>query len=182
MTRFSFLSSTRLDLVLLQKDDAPQLLQWVNDSRITQYLKRGAYPLHLDAEEQWIESTNSRSDHQVFGLYQRSDETLIGTVGLHGIDHINQTAELGILIGDPSYWSNGYGSEAVQTVCSYGFTALNLRHITLRVLSNNPRGHACYTKCGFIAIGTIPEYIYKDGSWYDETIMLLKREAFTKTS
>ena len=39
------------------------------------------------------------------------------------IDYINQTAEIGVFIGNKTFWNKGYGVEALSLLIDYG-----LRH------------------------------------------------------
>jgi len=51
---------------------------------------------------------------------------LIGNVGLIDINHIHGSAEIGIFIGDKSYWNKGYGKEALSLLIDYSYKKLNL--------------------------------------------------------
>jgi len=175
-----FLKGNLLALVLLTPDDTSTMQGYMNDHEVTQFLGRDALPMYAHQEKAWLESL-PKEGHLVLGIWHRSDEKLIGSCGLHGIDYLNQLAELGILIGDKDYWNGGCGTEAVQLLCAHGFNWLNLRHITLRVLGNNPRGVRCYERCGFVRTGVIPGHVLKAGQWHDEIHMLLTKETLTLT-
>jgi RimJ/RimL family protein N-acetyltransferase len=69
------------------------------------------------------------------------------------IDHLNQTAEVGIFIGNKNYWDKGYGTEALILLLDYGFKALNLHNILLKVYAYNTRAIETYEKVGFKQIG-----------------------------
>ena len=177
MGRTVFLRGCKLDLVLLTTEDADTLQGFMNDHGVTQYLGRGEWPMHHKDELSWIESL-PQEGHLVLGIWHQEDRQLIGSCGLHGIDHIHQLAELGIVIGNKDYWNGGLGTEAVILLCQHGFNWLNLRHITLRVLGNNARGQRCYERCGFKYMGSFPMHFLKNGVWHDEVHMLCTRDTF----
>ena len=77
----------------------------------------------------------------------------MGNCGFIDIDHLNQTAEVGIFIGDKNHWNKGYGTEAITLLLDYGFKSLNLHNIIIRVYSFNERARKCYEKTGFKIIG-----------------------------
>ena len=180
MNRQTFLPTKNLDLVLVAADDAPTIAQWFNDLEVTQYLGRGYYPMTEVRERDYLENMYKDEARLVFGIWAKSEEKLVGVVGLHRIDHINQTAELGICIGEKTAWGKGYGTETINALTSHAFGRLNLRHVYLRVLGNNPRGKRCYEKCGFVETGRFKDYILKDGTWYDEIFMLAKRPTLSR--
>jgi RimJ/RimL family protein N-acetyltransferase len=72
--------------------------------------------------------------------------TIIGTVSLMDVRRPHDRAELGIVIGNPDYWSKGYRHEAIRLMCDYGYTFLNLHVIYLWYVSYNVRGRKCYEK------------------------------------
>lgn len=180
MTRNIFLTQESIALVLLTKEDAPDLQRWMNDPTVNRFLGRGALPLYLSHEEDWIDSLSKRTDHLTLGIWHTPDQQLIGSMGLHQIDQLNQTAELGVVIGEAKYWSQGLGTKTISLLCQHGFTRLNLRHITLRVLGNNPRGQTCYKRLGFTCTGTVPKHVFKEGAWHDEVHMLLTEGSFNR--
>ena len=178
MKRQTFLKSAQVDLVLVTPEDAEAICKWFNDGEITAYLARGAHPMTLSFECEHLEKLYNDPAHLVFGLWHRKDKKLIGTIGLHQINHINQHASFGICIGEKDYWSQGIGTEALEVMLKHAFGRLNMRSVRLSVFGNNPRGKKCYEKCGFIEIGRYPKHILKDGEWQDEVLMLANNPAY----
>ncbi len=89
------------------------------------------------------------SEHeQLFAILDRSNR-LIGRVGLFGIDPRGGTAELGILIGDPSDWGRGFGRAAVAAMVDHAFDALGLSAITLHTYPDNLRAQRAFAAAGF---------------------------------
>lgn len=178
MERQTFLKTAQVDFVLVTPDDAEHIATWFNDAEVTAYLKRGAHPMTVPFEREYLEKMYTDDKHLMFALWHRKDQKLIGTIGLHNIDHINQTATFGIAIGEKNYWSNGIGTESLKTLLEHGFGRLNLRSVKLSVFGNNLRGKRCYEKCGFVEVGCYPKHILKDGVWCDEILMIAKNPAY----
>src|SRR5437879_4850947 len=85
-------------------------------------------------------------------------------------------SELGIWICEP-LWNQGYGTDAVRTLCGFGFREMNLRRITLHVYDLNPRGVMVYEKVGFREEGRLRGDQFVDGRHVDAIVMgLLARE------
>ncbi|MBI4769217.1 MAG: GNAT family N-acetyltransferase, partial [Chloroflexi bacterium] len=97
--------------------------------------------------------------------------THIGSCGLHRIQWRERSAELGISIGDRSYWGRGYGTDTVRTLVNHGFGTLNLNRIFLRVFAHNARAIRAYEKAGFQQEGRLREDHYFGGEYVDTLIL-----------
>lgn len=154
---------------LATDDDLEPFLKWFNDLQVLQYVLR-YLPMFPKPEFEWIRSLPDRIDTDAVFVIEVEGRP-IGTMGLHSICSRNQTATVGITIGEKDYWGQGYGTEALELLLDYGFRWRNLRKIRLSVLSNNPRGVACYRKCGFTEEGRLREQHARNGSFIDEILM-----------
>ncbi len=79
----------------------------------------------------------------------------IGSCAYYNIDEAMGEAELGVMIGNRSYWNKGYGTDAVKTLVNYIFTATSLRRIYLKTLESNERAQVCFKRAGFKAYSTM---------------------------
>ena len=75
--------------------------------------------------------------------------THIGECSLFNIDFVDNSTEIGILIGEKTYWDKGYGADAIETFVQHIFNASDIETIALRTLDWNTRAHKCFEKCGF---------------------------------
>ena len=165
-----FIRGKRIILRPLFKRDIPQLLQWINDTEITQYLM--AYlPITEDQEEKWLEGLPARLDTDIIFAITTLDGKLIGNMGLHGINWKDRTASTGALIGDKDYWGKVYGTEAKMLILNYAFNTLNLRKINSSVLAFNERSHAYLKKCGYTEEGRRKNQFFARGEYVDEILM-----------
>lgn len=159
----------------MEKTDLDNVMQWINNPEITQYLLAFTLPLSRAAEEKWLESaTHHTESDKLFALETLSGEYL-GGCGLHRIDAVNRHAELGIVIGKSSHLGKGYGADAMNVLLRLGFHAINLNKIYLRVFSGNTRAIRCYEKCGFREVGRLRQHRFAVGEWHDEVIMEVMR-------
>ena len=80
---------------------------------------------------------------------------LVGVCSLEDLNPAVRSAGLGIWIGK-AYWEKGYGTDAVRTLCRFGFQEMNLQRIGLSVYDVNPRGVRIYEKIGFTLRRELP--------------------------
>ncbi len=102
-----------------------------------------------------------------FRLRTLAEDKLIGFIVLGDIKWPNQTALLGMGIGDPDCWGKGYGSDALQLILAYAFRELNLYRVGLTVISYNTRAIRAYEKAGFVREGVQRGMIHRDGERHD---------------
>ena len=73
----------------------------------------------------------------------------IGNCMYYDINAEKLQCELGIMIGDRDYWSQGYGTDVVKTALAHIFTTTELKRVYLHTLSTNFRAQKSFTKSGF---------------------------------
>lgn len=158
-------------------EDAEKYVEWLNDFETTDYIGRSHQILTIESEKKYLEST--MEEEAVFGIIDIKEDKLIGTLGLHQIDHFKRTATLGIFIGDKEYRGKGYGTEAIKLILDYGFNYLNLNNIKLDLMEFNERALACYKKCGFKEYGRRRKCNFINGKYYDTIEMDILAEEFS---
>jgi RimJ/RimL family protein N-acetyltransferase len=175
--RTPFLVGDRLYLRPLDAEtDLERCLQWINDAEILANLGRRT-PMSRTMEREWLLG-QYKSDADVgLAIVLKDGDRHIGNAGLHGIDHVNRSAEFGILIGEKDVWGEGYGPDAGRLILDYGFRQLGLHRICLRVFSFNERAQRVYAKLGFVGEGVLRESHFRDGAFHDTLVMsILQKE------
>ena len=154
------LQGDRLRLRPLASTDLRRCVKWFSDPQIIHFLGRNS-PVTLPEEERWFRDYERRTDEQIFAI--EAEGLHIGNIGLHKIDRVHRKADVGIVIGEPTFWSKGYGTEAMRTALLYAFGPLSLNKVSLDVLEYNTRAIRIYERLGFNREGVHREDIYKDG-------------------
>lgn len=176
MKYFKKLVGDRIYLSPRSLEDAEKYTEWLNDFQITDYTGRSHQVTSLESEKKYLQ--DNIDEEAVFAIVDIKEDKLIGTVGLHKIDHFKRTAVLGIFIGDKDYRDNGYGTEAIRLILEYGFRYLNLNNIKLDLIEFNERAFACYKKCGFKEYGRRRKCEFVGGKYYDRIEMDILAEEF----
>jgi RimJ/RimL family protein N-acetyltransferase len=173
-----FLNSERLRLRAPEREHIDGFLRWLNNPEIYRFIQRYK-PLGRIEEEELIANAHKRPEDVLFAIEAKSEGggIPIGCCGLHRISLPNRSAELGIAIGESEYQGRGYGREAMNLLCSYGFQMLNLNRIGLSVYEYNARAIRCYERVGFKHEGRKREARFWDGRHWDILEMsILARE------
>jgi diamine N-acetyltransferase len=167
-----------------ERDDVPRFVAWLNDPEVREGISL-FLPLSTSEEEKWFESMLERpaSEHPLTIEVRDNDEWIpIGNCGFINIDWRNRASEVGIFIGEKSYWNQGYGTEAMGMLLKHGFQTLNLNRIFLRVFESNPRAIRAYEKAGFIHEGSLRHAEYKNGEYIHVLLMSVIRSEWQPES
>ncbi|MFC1949809.1 GNAT family N-acetyltransferase [Chloroflexota bacterium] len=74
----------------------------------------------------------------------------IGNCSYYNLDKPRGEVEVGIMIGNQDYWSQGYGTDAITTLINHIFEETQVNRVRLKTLLSNIRAQKCFQKCGFI--------------------------------
>jgi len=175
------LKGSRITLRAIERDDLPRLLSFNNDVAVE--LAGGGDPpwpqsfARLAADYERDSAAGGRDggrDGVNFAI--EADGAVIGICGLFHVDPVGRTAELGITIGDKTYWGQGFGREAVGLLVDYAFRLLNLQRVYLRVHGRNERAIRAYRASGFIEEGRLRRHVWSDGAYDDLVYMGVLRD------
>ncbi len=111
-----------------------------------------------------------------WGLALKSDDRVIGTCTLAGLDVSNRRAELGFALGHDQ-WGRGYMGEALETLLDFAFTTLSLRRLEADVDPRNEASIRALLRLGFQKEGHLRERWDVNGELQDSLMYgLLRRE------
>lgn len=177
------LCGERIYLRPAERDEVELMATWLNDAHVTETLG-GRGPQGDSAEERWFEELQAEQGKSRwhFVICLRADDRPIGIVGLQSVDQVNGKAELGVAIGEPELWDQGYGSEASQVILDFGFGELRLHRIYLHVFAANGRAMRLYEKLGFRLEGTGRQAVYRHGARHDVQLMGLLHDEWQQSS
>jgi RimJ/RimL family protein N-acetyltransferase len=173
----SMIYGGKLRLRAMEREDVKRFYEWVNDPEVTNGLSL-YLPMSSREEERWFESQQERDPHErplSIELRQGDGWRLIGNCGVFGIDWVNSSAELGIMIGEKTVWNQGFGSQVMTLLLRHCFETLNLDRAFLRVFGENARARRSYEKAGFVVEGCLRQAVFKNGKYDDIYIMSVLR-------
>jgi diamine N-acetyltransferase len=151
-----------------RRDLMPLIQRWFNDFLVLRTI-HPIRPLSIEVlEAAYTRGVNALNEVH-FVVYERSTLRPIGTSNLTNI--VDQTAELGIMLGEKDTWRKGYGTEVARLMLDYGFNALGLHNILGIAYSfNEPSINMC-VRAGFKVIGRRREVVSRGGRLHDHIYM-----------
>lgn len=165
----------------LERYDMPTVNSWRNDPELIASLGAPFRYINSEVDGAWYESyMRSRGSAVRCAIVDDADaEKILGLVSLTGIDPVNRSAELHIMIGDRACRGRGMGIFAVREMCAHGFSNLNLNRIEVGLLETNAAARGLYEKAGFTLEGARRCSNYKNGSYVSSLVMGLLKDEFT---
>jgi RimJ/RimL family protein N-acetyltransferase len=163
----------RIVLRAIERKDLSNYVQWLNDPAVLEYFGQYA-PFSLAQEEQWYEQMLQDQKQRNFAI--EFEGRHIGGAGFGNIDWRNQNAEVGLFIGIPELWDQGFGREVLQALLRLGFDQMNLHRIYLRVFAENNRGIHLYETLGFQHEGRWRHAEFRNGRFQDMLWMGVLRD------
>jgi RimJ/RimL family protein N-acetyltransferase len=162
----------------LEPEDLEHAYTWMNDPEVTYFLGM-RYPISRVEEDRWLREASANNFASGVRLAIETKEgVLIGSIDLRNTSPEDRRAGLGIVIGEPEYWSKGYGADAIMTVLRFAFHQMNLNRVFLEAFESNERALACYRKSGFREEGRLRQDRFKHGRYWDTIVMGVLREEF----
>jgi RimJ/RimL family protein N-acetyltransferase len=167
-----FIEGTSIYLRALELSDASErYLSWINDEEVTRGLASGVYPSTIEDLKKYVQSLSGSKNAVMFAICDKQNDLHIGNIKLDNFDWVNRTCELGLLLGDRTYWGKGIGTEVMKITLLYAFEQLNLRKVVLAVYANNPGAIKLYEKVGFQHEGCLRNQIHYKGEYIDKHYM-----------
>ena len=176
-TPFPVLKTQRLCLRRIVKEDAKSLFDLRTNELVMKYIDR-PWPASITDIELLIQKINTNIEGNisiVWGITTNDSTQLIGTVGFHIIDVVNDRAEVGYLLS-PAYWKAGLMSECLSTILSFGFDQLHFHSVEAIINPGNNPSRQLLKKHGFNQEGYFKENYFYNGRFLDSEVYSLLRK------
>ena len=141
-------SERLLYLPLSRKHLSISYVNWLNDPEVNKYLESGG-GYTIQVLEAFLKE-QEKNNILFWGIHLKETNKHIGNIKIDPINHKQNSAEYGILMGDKKNWGKGFGNEASNRILKYCFEDLKFSEITLGVIENNLKAVSLYLKMGFI--------------------------------
>lgn len=101
------------------------------------------------------------------------EDKCIGLIDVFDFDPKNRRAGIGIVIANPENRNKGLGAEALELLCDYTFSVLDLHQLYANILEENTSSIHLFEKLGFERIGVKKEWI-RTSTGFKNEIMFQK--------
>lgn len=169
------LIGSKIALRPLEEEDLPYLVQWRNQDRVRRSFFHKGLLSHA-GQRMWFERYLQDPSREIMIAVSLHEGNPVGMIGLYHIDHRNHKAEVGMtIVGDPSVWGQGIGTEMLELLKDYAFCDLNLNRLYAYAIDTNQASVRMKLKCGFQLEGTLREDHYDQGVYHDVYLLAITR-------
>jgi len=138
-------------------DDLTSYLYWMQTPSNNPFILSAALNYDLDKLKKFVNSCNSRTDVNLFGIFTNKDSVHIGNIKFDEINLLNKSAMIGILIGDKNFREKGFAREAIIASVLWHKDNYDIETVRLGVDSKNLMALNLYLKLGFKIIENTKE-------------------------
>lgn len=110
-------------------------INWLNDSQVVKYSNQRFMQHNVDSCSAYLQSFKN-TENLFLAIHLEEDNRFIGTMSAYfSIPH--KVVDIGLMIGDRSYWGKGLGQEAWEMLMDYMLETKKVRKVTGGTLSCN---------------------------------------------
>lgn len=155
---FSNIPKIETDRLILRKmciDDADDMYSYARLPAVTKYLTWNPHP-SVSYTRNYLEYVATRyavGEFYDWAVIEKKSQRMIGTCGFTRFNLNSDGAEVGYVI-HPDYRGQGYATEALRAVISFGFDTLNLVRIEAKYMEGNVASRRVMDKVGMRYEGT----------------------------
>ena len=144
----------RLILREWNKKDANDLVEGLNNLKVSRWLARIPYPYTKKDANGWIKhcietaKKDKKRTAYHFAIELKAEKKVIGGMGLEGIGAFQRKARGGVWINE-KYHGQGYGVEAYAAGTRFAFSKLKLRRLESGYFKGNISSAKMHKKLGY---------------------------------
>ena len=171
MTGDITIDTARLSLIRLTLEDAAGLFGYRSLPEVCRY--QSFRPSAIDDAVAFIAGTAAQADipdtwYQL-GIFQKSNSSLIGDIGIHFLGKGGGNVELGCTL-TPASQGQGYATEAVSAVIDYLFQSLGKRRAIFSIDPRNAPSRRLAARLGMRQVAYMEKNVLIDGELCDDVL------------
>lgn len=165
------IKNERIKLRPMEIEDGKHLYKWKNSEEVFKYLGGGFKPQSFFELNEFLPQLCRITEKNYrFIILNAKNNLPIGLIGLYDINNIHRNCEVGLYIGDEDYLNMGIGTDALKLIEDYAKNYLNIRKISLSVVSENIGAVSFWEKNSYKLVGVKKEDRYIQGKYCDVEI------------
>lgn len=130
------LSGSKVELSIFNADDiTDDYVSWLNDPSIVMYSNQ-RFKVHTRESSRLYLKSIAQADAIFIAIKDIQTNKMIGTMTSY-LNVYHHTADIGIMLGDKSYWGQGIGRQSWKMLMDFLLYKANVRKVTGGTLSCN---------------------------------------------
>ena len=159
------LSTSRLNLHPLQKEDFAEIHEMNSYPQVAQYNTIGI-PNDISVTTAMLEGVMEKDLSLAWSIRDKETGEFIGQFGMNLSSEKYRKGEIYYSL-HPNQWGNGFATEAVNAVISFGFSELRLHRLEAGVATENSKSVALLERVGMLREGLCRKILPLQSGWMD---------------
>lgn len=164
-----------------EKDIEPAFRNWMNDDKVTEFLRwlpHGDIKTTERVIKEWIFNYKN-NDFYLWAIVFKENDEPIGSISVVDMDERTSKVHIGYCIGK-KWWKKGITSEAFQEIISFLFDEVKVERLESQHDPNNPNSGKVMKKCGLTFEGTLRKSDWSNKGIVDASVYSLLKEEYYK--
>ncbi len=141
---------------------------WLNDPEVNRFLEVRFVHQTYETVVAYVRSFYGETEKYMWGIYPNGINDPIGTATLYDIDRNHRRGEIGLMIGEKSYWGKGASDEVMELIARFAFETLGLHRLTGGSYATNYGMNFTFKRLGFTLEGKMREAcVLSSGTYVD---------------
>jgi [ribosomal protein S5]-alanine N-acetyltransferase len=164
---------------LREEDVGERYLAWMRDPEVLRYLEARFAEQTLDSLRAFVRANADRDDTLLLAICALvEDERHIGNIKVGPLHPHHGTADIGLIIGERSWWGCGAGREAIALATQLAAERLRVRKLTASCYASHVGSAKAFLANGWVDEGRRPaQFVGEDGVEDQWMLGLVLREA-----
>jgi ribosomal-protein-alanine N-acetyltransferase len=146
-------------------------VSWLKDPQVNKFLEVRHLTVTVNSQKVFVSDCNDSTNTYLFGIFNNG--VLIGTSKLGPINFVSLTSDLGIMIGDSSFWGKGIASESIGLIVNWAKQNLKLRKVTAGAYATNIGSIKSFLANNFVREGLLVNQVLSN-EIFDDVVLLGK--------
>jgi RimJ/RimL family protein N-acetyltransferase len=163
----------RVGVRALHPDDVDErYLGWMRDPEVLRYLEARFAEHTLASLREFVAANAGRDDTLLLAICALDeDERHIGNIKVGPLDPHHGTADIGLIIGERSWWGRGAGREAIALATGLAAERLGVRKLTASCYASHVGSAKAFLANGWTDEGRRPAQFVGDDGVEDQRML-----------
>ena len=167
----------RVCLCEIQLSDANRsYCKWMNDPKVNQYMESRFERWSVSKLRRYISDIKKNPDNIFLKIVSKNGNKHVGNIKIGPVNHHHGYADVGVIIGEKSFWGKGVATEAIKLVVNYAFNELDLHKLTAGAYEPNAGSVKAFKKAGFSIEGIRKKHYLCNGGYVDSVLLGIVRK------
>ena len=150
--------------------------EWIRDQDVVRYIGREELltGITFTEAEAYVKQLWANDYCFFFAVHHKKNGNFIGTAKVNFMNERGsryKIADIGIMLGDRTYWGFGLSTDVLRAISAYSFDILSARKLTAGAYSVNSAVIKAFRRIGYIEDGRLRKHLPINDNFCDQVLL-----------